>query len=154
MASLNIVILMGNLCADPELKKTPSGVSVCTFRLGVARQYKDADGNSVSDFVTCVAWRQTAEFVCKYFRKGASAVVQGALQTRTYTDQQGAKHTVYEVLASSVSFGTAKGGGVSVPAPSDADAPPMPTPEAAGDQMPPQAPPSFEPLGVDDDLPF
>lgn len=149
MASLNIVILMGNLCADPELKKTPSGVSVCTFRLGVARQYKDADGNSVSDFVTCVAWRQTAEFVCKYFRKGASAVVQGALQTRTYTDQQGAKHTVYEVLASTVSFGTAKVGGVSVPAPSDEDAPPT----SGGEVMPP-AMPTFEPIGVDEGLPF
>ncbi len=149
MASLNIVILMGNLCADPELKKTPSGVSVCTFRLGVARQYKDADGNSVSDFVTCVAWRQTAEFVCKYFKKGASAVVQGALQTRTYTDQQGAKHTLYEVLANNVSFGTAKGSGVSVPVPTDTDAPPA----FGGETMPPVMP-TFEPIGADEDLPF
>ncbi len=149
MASLNIVILMGNLCADPELKKTPSGVSVCTFRLGVARQYKDADGNSVSDFVTCVAWRQTAEFVCRYFKKGASAVVQGALQTRNYTDQQGTKHTLYEVLANNVSFGTAKGSGASVPAPTDADAPPAP----GGEAVPP-AMPTFEPLGSDEDMPF
>ena len=149
MASLNIVILMGNLCADPELKKTPSGVSVCTFRLGVARQYKDADGKSVSDFVTCVAWRQTAEFVCRYFKKGASAVVQGALQTRAYTDQQGAKHTVYEVLASSVSFGTAKGSGASVPMPADEDAPPL-----VGGEASPPVMPTFEPLGADEDLPF
>mgnify|MGYP002519757149 FL=1 len=149
MASLNIVILMGNLCADPELKKTPSGVSVCTFRLGVARQYKDADGNSVSDFVTCVAWRQTAEFVCRYFKKGASAVVQGALQTRNYTDQQGTKHTLYEVLANNVSFGTAKGSGASVPVPTDSDAPPVPGGETTAPAMP-----TFEPIGTDEDLPF
>ena len=149
MASINIVILMGNLCADPELKKTPSGVSVCTFRLGVARQYKDADGNSVSDFVTCVAWRQTAEFVCRYFKKGASAVVQGALQTRNYTDQQGTNHTLYEVLANNVSFGTAKGSGASVPAPMDSDAPPVPGGETTVPAMP-----TFEPIGTDEDLPF
>lgn len=154
MASLNKVILMGNLCADPELKKTPSGVSVCTFRLGVARRYKDTEGKSVSDFITCVAWRQSAEFVCRYFKKGASMVVVGSLSTRTYEDQQGNKHYLTEVVTDEVSFGAAKGTGASVPMPSDADAPPMPTPAAAGDQMPPQAPPSFEPLGADDDLPF
>ena len=76
-------------------------------------------------------------------------MVQGALQTRTYTDQQGARHTVYEVLASTVSFGTAKGSGVSVPAPSDADAPP-----ASGGEVMPPAMPTFEPIGADEDLPF
>ena len=154
MASLNIVILMGNLCADPELKKTPSGVSVCAFRLGVARNYKDADGKTVSDFITCVAWRQTAEFVCKYFRKGASMVVEGALQSRQYTDQQGGKHTIYEVLAEQVHFGTAKSG-ASGPMPSDGDAPPAPaTSTAAGDAVSVPAQPTFEPLDTNDDLPF
>ena len=154
MASLNIVILMGNLCADPELKQTPSGVSVCTFRLGVARKYKDADGKSVSDFVTVVAWRQTAEFVCRYFRKGASMVIEGSLSTRTYTDQQGAKHAVYEVVADQVHFGTAKSG-ASVPMPSNGDAPPAPaTSAAAGDAVSVPAPTTFEPLDTNDDLPF
>ena len=153
MASLNIVILMGNLCADPELKKTPSGVSVCAFRLGVARNYKDTDGKTVSDFITVVAWRQTAEFVCRYFKKGASMVVEGSLSTRTYTDQQGAKHAVYEVVADQVHFGTAKGSGAFVPMPSDGDAPPAPASHAAGNELP-QAMPTFEPLDAADDLLF
>ena len=153
MASLNIVILMGNLCADPELKQTPSGVSVCTFRLGVARKYKDTDGKTVSDFITVVAWRQTAEFVCKYFKKGASMVVEGSISTRQYTDQQGGKHTVYEVVADQVHFGTVKAGGASVPMPSDRDAPPAPASHAAGDELP-QTMPTFEPLDTADDLPF
>ena len=150
MASLNIVILMGNLCADPELKQTPSGVSVCTFRLGVARKYKDADGKSVSDFITVVAWRQTAEFVCRYFKKGASMVVEGSINTRDYTDQQGNRRTVYEVAADQVHFGTAKAGGASVPMPSDGDVPPM---AAAGNATPPVMP-TFEPMDAADDFPF
>lgn len=153
MASLNIVILMGNLCADPELKKTPSGVSVCTFRLGVARKYKDADGKSVSDFITVVAWRQTAEFICGYFKKGASMVVEGSINTRDYTDQQGNRRTVYEVVADQVHFGTVKAGGASVPMPSDGDAPPAPASHTVGNEMPP-AMPTFEPLDAADVLPL
>ena len=149
MASLNKVILMGYMTADPELKQTPSGVSVCTFRLGVARRYKDTDGNTVSDFITCVAWRQSAEFVCRYFRKGSSAVVVGSLSSRTYTDQSGAKRQIVEVVVDEVSFGASKGGWAAVPMPSDGDAPPA----AAGNDMPP-AMPTFEPLGADDELPF
>ena len=149
MASLNKVILMGYMTADPELKQTPSGVSVCTFRLGVARRYKDTDGNTVSDFITCVAWRQSAEFVCRYFKKGSSAVVVGSLSSRTYTDQSGAKRQIVEVVVDEVSFGASKGGGAAVPMPSDGDAPPA----SAGNELPPSMP-TFEPLGADDEMPF
>lgn len=158
MASLNKVILMGYMTADPELKQTPSGVSVCTFRLGIARRYKDADGKTVSDFITCVAWRQTAEFVCKYFKKGASTLVVGSLSTRTYEDQQGGKRQIVEVTVDEVSFGASRGGGASAPMPLDGDAPPAPVggqgAVSAGDRMTSAAPPTFEPLDAENDLPF
>lgn len=144
MASLNKVILMGYLCADPELKKTPTGTSVCSFRLGVARRYKDAEGNTVSDFITCVAWRGCAEFVARYFKKGTAAVVCGALQSRAYTDAQGSKRYIVEVVADEVNFGEAKRGG-DVQTPSDADVPP------SGGHV---DVPNFEPLGTDESLPF
>ena len=144
---------MGNLCADPELKKTPSGVSVCTFRIGVQRRYKDGDGNSVSDFFTVVAWRQTAEFVCKYFKKGASMIVFGALSSRDYTDRTGDKRQIVEVVADEVLFGGTKSAGVSVPAPSDTDAPPTFGVPAQDDRAKTQTP-NMEPLSAGDDLPF
>jgi single-strand DNA-binding protein len=104
MASLNKAILMGNMVADPELKQTPAGVSVCSFRIGVQRRFKDANGQYASDFINIVAWRQQAEFVSKYFRKGSSVVVVGSIQTRDYTDQQGNKRYVTEVIADNVEF--------------------------------------------------
>ncbi len=145
MASLNKVILMGYLCADPELKKTPSGVSVCTLRLAVQRKRKDGDGNYLADFIPCVVWQQTAEFVCRNFKKGTAATVCGVLQSRDYTDARGEKRYVIEVIADEVGFGASKGGGV--PIPGDADAPPVRG--SGGEHVP-----TYEPLNTDEDVPF
>ena len=102
---LNSVCLMGRLGADPELKTTPSGVSVTSFRLAVERSYA-RDGERETDWISVVAWRQTAEFAARYFRKGAVMAVQGSLQTRQYTDREGNKRTVTEVVAERIFFGS------------------------------------------------
>ena len=157
MASLNKAILMGNLVADPELKQTPSGVAVCSFRIGVQRRFKDANGQYASDFINIVAWRQQAEFVSKYFRKGSSIVVVGSIQTRDYTDQQGNKRYATEVVADEVSFGANKSDSQSQ-SPAFAgmgdygSAPAYSAPAAAPAAQP--AAPKFEEIGVDEDLPF
>ena len=103
MASLNKVILMGRLTAAPELKQTPNGASVCNFSLAVDRKYS-RDEEKQTDFINIVAWRQTAEFISKYFGKGSMILVCGELQTRSWTDQQGNKRYATEVVASEVSF--------------------------------------------------
>lgn len=105
---LNTVILMGRLTADPELKKTPSGVSVTTFTVAVERSYAK-HGERQTDFIDIVAWRSTAEFVSKYFRKGQMIAAQGSIQTRTYEDKQGNKRKVVEVQADKVFFADSKG---------------------------------------------
>lgn len=101
---LNVVVLMGRLTADPEVKSTPNGVSVCSFSIAVNRSYD----REKTDFVDVVAWRNTAEFIGKYFQKGQMIVVKGALQTRTYEDKEGQKRKVTEVLAENVEFGESK----------------------------------------------
>lgn len=157
MASLNKAILMGNLVADPELKQTPSGVAVCSFRIGVQRRFKDANGQYASDFINIVAWRQQAEFVSKYFRKGSSIVVVGSIQTRDYTDQQGNKRYATEVVADEVSFGANKSDSQSQ-SPAFAgmgdygSAPAYSAPAAAPAAQP--AAPKFEEIAGDEDLPF
>ena len=98
--AFNKVILMGNLTADPELKQTPSGASVCTFSIAVNRKIQKEE----VDYISIVAWRQTAEFVSKYFKKGKAILVCGQLQTRSYQDKNGNKRTVTEVVAEEVSF--------------------------------------------------
>ena len=106
MADLNKVILMGHMTADPELKQTTSGLSVCSFSIGVNRRYSKADqGQKSVDFINIVAWRQQAEFVSRYFKKGSSIVVCGSIQTRDWTDNQGQKRYATEVVADEVSFG-------------------------------------------------
>ena len=104
MASLNKVILIGNLTADPELKQTQNGISVCSFSIGVTRRYKNAEGRYDSDFFNIVTWRSTAEFVSKYFRKGKSICIVGSLQQRSWVDQQQQKRYTIEVVADEVSF--------------------------------------------------
>lgn len=104
MADLNKVILMGRMTADPELKQSTSGVSVCSFNIAVNRKY-NKDGKNEVDFISIVAWRQQAEFVSKYFKKGQAIVVCGSLQTRTWTDNQNNKRYATEVVADEVSFG-------------------------------------------------
>ena len=103
MANLNKILLIGRLTDNPELKNTPSGVSVTTFDIAVNRP-KNKDRDQTADFIPVVAWRGTAEFICKYFGKGSAIFVEGALQTRTYEDKEGKKHKVYEVLANNVDF--------------------------------------------------
>ena len=106
MADLNKVILMGHMTADPELKQTTSGISVCSFSIGVNRRYSKADqGQQSVDFINIVSWRQQAEFVSRYFKKGSSIIVCGSLQTRNWTDNQGQKRYVTEGVADEVSFG-------------------------------------------------
>ena len=103
MASFNKVILIGNLTAHPELKQTASGLSVCSFNIAVNRR-TSKDGEQSCDFITIVTWRQTAEFVAKYFTKGKPILVCGQLQVRTWTDNQGNKRTATDVVADEVSF--------------------------------------------------
>ena len=105
MANLNLnkVILGGRLTADIELKQTPSGVSVCQFSIAVNRK-KTKDGEQTADFINCVAWRNTAEFLARFFRKGSSVCVVGALQTRSWTDNNGQKRNVTEVLVDEALF--------------------------------------------------
>ena len=97
---------LGRLTADPELKQTQSGVFTCTVNLAVQRDYSDGNGERQTDFICVVAWRQTAEFLCKYFRKGSMIAVVGELRTRTYNDKRypDVKHYVTEVYADKVSF--------------------------------------------------
>ena len=106
MASLNKVILMGHMTADPELKQTAAGISVCSFSIGVNRRYSKGDqGQQSVDFINIVSWRQQAEFVSRYFKKGSCIVVCGSLQTRQWTDNQGQKRYATEVVADEVTFG-------------------------------------------------
>ena len=102
--SLNNVVLMGRLTADPELKTSQSGKFVTSFRIAVDRQYTDENGERQADFITCVAWRQTAEFICKYFKKGRMIAIVGSIQSRTYQDQSGQTRFVTEVVVNQASF--------------------------------------------------
>ena len=146
---INKWIGMGRLTADPELKQTQSGVSTCTVNLAVQRDYADGNGERQTDFICVVAWRQTAEFLCKYFRKGSMIAVVGELRTRTYNDKRypDVKHYVTEVYADKVSFcgGKNESGGNNDPAPAQ-----------TAPQTPAQVPnlDDFEQIGNDSDLPF
>ena len=109
MASFNKVILIGNLCADPELKTTQNGISVTSFSLAVGRRKVAKDQEPQTDFITVVAWRNTAEFICKYFQKGKAILIVGSLQTRTWEDQNGNKRYATEVVAEEAQFVEKKG---------------------------------------------
>lgn len=138
---LNKVFLQGRLVVDPELRNTPSGVAVATFRIAVDRDFKNKQtGEKETDFVTVVAWRSTAEFVSKYFSKGRMAIVEGRLQMRNYTDRDGNKRTAAEVVVDNIYFGDSR--------PSEGcNAPNQGVPGPAGDQ--------FAELNEDDgELPF
>ncbi len=105
MASFNKVILMGNMTADPELRQTTSGISVCSFSIAVNRRGSKNEQNQPNvDFINIVAWRQQAEFVSRYFKKGNPILVCGQIQTRTWTDNQGQKRYATDVVADEVSF--------------------------------------------------
>ena len=105
---LNSVCLMGRLTADPELKSTQSGVSVCSFRIAVDRTYTPKGQEKQTDFINIITWRSTAEFVSRYFRKGQLVAVQGSIQTGQYTDRDGNKRTAFDVVADNVFFAEKK----------------------------------------------
>lgn len=106
---LNHIVIMGRLGKDPELRRTQSGVAVATFNVAVDRDFKDkATGQRATDWITCVAWRSTAEFVEKYFAKGSQVLVAGRLQMREWTDKDGNKRISAEVQAENVYFAGAK----------------------------------------------
>lgn len=135
--AFNKCILVGNLVSDPELKATTSGVNVTRFRIAVGRRFAK---NGETDFIDIVAWRNTAEFVCKYFAKGKPILVSGALQNRSWTDSEGNKRYATEVIADEVSFVGGKN-------------------DNASEQAAPSAPAysdtsGYEELSNDDELPF
>ena len=153
---LNVAVLMGRFVADPELRHTANGISVTSFTIAVDRSYVKAGTERQTDFIDVVAWRNTAEFVCKYFRKGQLAAVQGSIQTRTYTDKDGNKRKAVEIVADNIHFaepkrdsGNASGSystRTSAPA-NDRSEQPAPA-YANGDTG------DFEEIPSDDDLPF
>lgn len=105
---LNVVAIMGRLVADPELRTTPAGVNVCKFRIACDRNFAKPGEQRRADFIDVIAWRQQAEFVCRYFQKGSMIAVEGSLQTRQYQDKQGSNRTAVEVVANNISFAGAK----------------------------------------------
>ena len=106
---LNCIVIMGRIVRDPELRRTNSGIAVTSFTVAVDRDFGGRDGGEKeTDFIDCVAWRQTGEFVSKYFTKGRMAVVSGRLQIRTWTDKDGNKRRSAEVVAENVYFGDSK----------------------------------------------
>ena len=105
---LNKIIIMGRLTRDPELRRTGSGTAVTSFSLAVDRDFKSQSGEKETDFIEVVAWKNTAEFVSKYFSKGRMAVVEGRLQIRDWTDKAGNKRTTAEVVADNVYFADSK----------------------------------------------
>lgn len=105
---LNKIFIMGRLTRDPELRRTQGGNAVTSFALAVDRDFKSADGTKETDFLDVVAWRNTAEFAAKYFTKGRMAVVEGRLQMRDWTDREGNKRRIAEVVADNIYFGDSK----------------------------------------------
>ena len=159
--NFNKVILGGRLTATPELRQTPGGVMVTQFTVAVTRRYAEEGKERQSDFIRVTAWRQQAEFVCRYFSKGSSICVVGSIQIRSYTDKQGKKQYSTEVVADEVNFVDSKGDGRSaVPPPSDADAPRERGSGTSGTAMPPNyytpegGNVQFETISGDDELPF
>lgn len=159
MASLNKVILIGNLTADPELKQTTNGISVTSFSIAIQRRFqKQSEGQSqtqqqTADFINIVAWRQTAEFICRFFKKGRPICITGSLQSRSWTDAQGNKRYTTEVVVDEASFVDSK---------PDANAAPT---SPSGNQYVPDSygapsytggasPSKFEEAADDDNLPF
>ena len=109
---LNHIVVMGRLVRDPELRRTGSGIAVASFSVAVDRDFgKNENGERETDFIECVAWRQTGEYVSKYFTKGRMAVVSGRLQIRNWTDKDGNKRRTAEIVADNVYFGDSKPGG-------------------------------------------
>ena len=141
---MNKAILVGRLTKDPELKTTASGVSVCSFTIAINRRFRNAEGNYDADFINCVAWRQQADFLSKFFSKGRMVGVIGSIQTRNY-ERDGQRVYITEVVADEISFVDSKSQGDS--APQSASAPSANTNSFGADD-------GFIPMPADDDLPF
>ncbi len=141
----NLVVLTGRLTADPELKTTQSGISVTSFSIAVDRRYRAGEERQ-TDFINVVAWRQQAEFVAKYFKKGNMIGIEGSIQTRKYTDKNGNNRTAFEVVANNVQFVESKRD--SAPSAVEDNAPAASFSNAGAND--------FADLGdiADDDLPF
>lgn len=139
---LNIVTLQGRLAAAPELRQTQSGKSVISFRVACNRDFKDKNGESQVDWLNCIAWNKTAEFVNKYFQKGDAILLTGSIQTRNYQDKNGNNRTATEINAERVFFCGGKQTQENTQTPPQAKSAP-----SAGTQ-------SFEPIEEDEDLPF
>lgn len=148
MANLNLnkVVLGGRMTADPELKQTPNGVYVCQFSIAINRKYQKDKEQQTADFINCVAWRNTAEFISKYFSKGSSICVTGSIQTRSWTDQQDNKRYATEVVIDEALFVDGKNSAQQA----ETNTPTDYIPEA---YTSPQAA-NFEEIQEDDDLPF
>ena len=119
---LNHIVTMGRLVRDPELRHTQSGIPVTSFTIACDREYKDANGDKATDFLDIVAWRNTAEFVSKYFTKGRMAVIDGRLAIRFWLDQDGNKRRSAEIVANSVNFGDSRPQSQAAPAPAPVQA--------------------------------
>ena len=137
---------MGRLTADPELRQTPNGVAVTTFTVAIDRGFVRQGEERKADFINVVAWRQTAEFVSRYFTKGSMIAVQGSIQTRTYDDKNGLKRYVVEIVADNVSFCGSKSESGTNGAPR--------TPVAAAPSFSNGSADDFAAMADDDDLPF
>lgn len=137
---MNNISLIGRLTANPELKNTQNGNSVTSFTLAVERAFSSKDQERQTDFINCVAWRQTAEFVAKYFSKGIRIALTGSLQSRQFTDKEGNKRTAFEVVADHVFFADGKSAATSNQQPA------QPTFAAQNND--------FEEIVGDEDLPF
>ena len=150
--NLNKVVLAGRLTSDPELKQTPTGISVVSFSLAINRRRgrNDQGDAQQTDFINLVAWRQTAEFISKYFRKGSALCVTGSIQTRSWTDQQGQKRYATEVVVDEAMFVDSRGeaGDSAASYTTDAYGSAPSYSSNAGSA------PNFEEQNTDDDLPF
>jgi len=154
--NLNKVILAGRIVAEPELKQTPSGTSVVSFRIAVNRRFqsRDSQQQNEADFFNVTAWQNTAEFIAKYFHKGSAICVCGRIQNRTYTDQSGQKRTWTDIVAEEVNFvesRNAQENQSGYGAPDAYSAPAYSTPTYSTAQ---NTAPKFEEIKTDDDLPF
>ena len=147
---MNKAILVGRLTRDPELRTTANGVSVCSFSIAVNRRFKNAEGNYDADFINCVAWRQQAEFLAKYFAKGRMVGLVGSIQTRNWTDQQGQKRYATEVVVDDAMFVDSRGEGPDTGISYTTDA----YGSAPSYSSNASAAPNFEEHNTDDDLPF
>lgn len=136
MAHYNCVGIQGRLTADPELKKTANGVNVTSFTLASDTGRQTGDGDKITNFIDCVAWRNTAEFVCKYLSKGRLVIAEGELSTRTYTDKNDNKRKATELVVSNVCFCDSK------------------KDSQGGSQDAPSASEDFQEIGDEEDLPF